>query len=127
MLSNIKKVFIAMWYDDSMKKAKGQIMSAIKSCGYEPVIMNSKEYNGQIVPEMFKEIEESKFVVADLTGNRGGVYYEAGYAVAKNKELILCCRHGEEIHFDVAQINIIFWENEQELRAKLIRRIEATI
>lgn len=127
MLGNNKKVFIAMWFDESMNKAKGQIKAAIRSCGYEPMIMDDKEYNNQIVPEIFKEIEDSKFVVADLTGHRGGVYYEAGYAVAKNKELILCCKKGEDIHFDVAQINTIFWENEQQLHARLAKRIKATI
>lgn len=127
MLSNIKKVFIAMWFDDSMKNARGQIMAAIKSCGYEPMTIDIKEHNNQIVPEIFKEIEDSKFVVADLTGHRGGVYYEAGYAIAKNKELILCCKDGEKTHFDVAQINTIFWKNEQELKEKLAKRIKATI
>lgn len=127
MLGNIKKVFIAMSFDESMNKARGQIRAAIKECGYEPMIINMKEHNNQIVPEIFKEIEDSKFVVADLTGNKGGVYYEAGYAVAKNKELILCCKAGKKPHFDVAQINTIFWKNEQELKEKLVKRIKATI
>lgn len=129
MLGNNKKVFIAMWFDDSMKKARGQIMSAIRSCGYEPMTIDIKEHNNQIVPEIFKEIEDSKFVVVDLTGQRGGVYYEAGYAVAKNKELILCCEKKEEkdIHFDVKQVNTIFWENEQQLHARLAKRIRETI
>lgn len=129
MLGNIKKVFIAMWFDDSMKKARGQIGAAIKSCGYEPMIINDKEHNNQIVPEILKEIEDSEFVVADLTGQRGGVYFEAGYAVAKNKELILCCEKEEEkdIHFDVKQINTILWKNEQELKEKLAKRIKATV
>ena len=127
MLGNNKKVFMAMWFDDSMKKARGQIRSAIELCGYEPMIIDDKEYNNQIVPEIFKEIEDSEFVVADLTGQRGGVYYEAGYAVAKNKELILCCKKGEDLHFDVKQINTIFWENEQQLHTRLIKRIKGTI
>ena len=128
-LSNNKKVIVAMWFDDSMKKARGQIMSAIRSCGYEPMPIDMKEHNNQIVAEIFKEIEDSKFVVADLTGQRGGVYYEAGYAVAKNKELILCCNKEEEkdIHFDVKQKNTIFWKNEQELKERLAKRIKATI
>ena len=54
-------------------------------------------------------------------------YYEAGYAVAKGKDLILCCKDGENPHFDVAQINTIFWKDEQSLKDKLVRRIRATI
>lgn len=121
-----KKVFVAMSFDDSMLKARKSIISAIEDCGYTSMLIDIKEHNNQIVPEIYKEINSSEFVVADLTGQRGGVYYEAGYAVAKNKELILSCKKGENPHFDVAQINTIFWENEQDLKERLIKRIEAT-
>ena len=86
-----------------------------------------KEHNNQIVPEIFKEIDDSEFVIADLTGHRGGVYYEAGYAMAKEKTVILSCRDGENTHFDVAQINTIYWQNEDDLFERLIRRIKATV
>ncbi|MCM1263238.1 MAG: hypothetical protein NC313_11015 [Butyrivibrio sp.] len=122
-----KKVFIAMSFDNSMEKARKAISDAIKSCGYDPMLIDNKEHNNQIVPEIYKEISDSKFVIADLTGQRGGVYYEAGYAVAKDKNLILSCKEGENPHFDVAQINTIFWKDEQDLKERLIKRIEATI
>lgn len=124
---DVKKVFVAMWFDDSMKKARENINEAIKSCGYEPMLIDMKEHNNQIVPEIFKEIDDSEFVIADLTGHRGGVYYEAGYAMAKGKTVILSCRNGENTHFDVAQINTIYWQNEDDLFERLIRRIKATV
>lgn len=122
-----KKVFIAMSFDNSMKEARKYIMDAIQSCGYDPMLIDIKEHNNQIVPEIYKEISDSEFVIADLTGQRGGVYYEAGYAVAKDKKLILCCKEGENPHFDVAQINTIFWKDEEDLKERLVKRIEATI
>ena len=33
-----------------------------------------------IPSEIISEIKRSKFMIADLTGYRGGVYYEAGFA-----------------------------------------------
>lgn len=122
-----KKVFVAMWFDDSMKKARENITEAIKSCGYEPMLIDMKEHNNQIVPEIFKEIDDSEFVIVDLTGHRGGVYYEAGYAMAKGKTVILSCRNDEDTHFDVAQINTIYWQNEKDLFERLTRRIKATV
>lgn len=127
MNPDIKKVFVAMWFDDSMAKARKNINDAIKSCGYEPMLIDLKEHNNQIVPEIFKEIDDSEFVIADLTGHRGGVYYEAGYAMAKGKTVILICRDGEKTHFDVAQINTIYWQNEEDLFERLVRRIRATV
>lgn len=121
------KVFIAMWFDDSMQKARKNIEKAVKECGYEPMLIDIKEHNNQIVPEIFKEIEESEFVIADLTGHRGGVYYEAGYAIAKGKQVILSCKEGERTHFDVAQINTIYWKEEQDLYERLKKRIKATV
>lgn len=124
---NTKKVFVAMWFDDSMTKARKNINEAIKFCGYEPMLIDMKEHNNQIVPEIFKEIEDSEFVIADLTGHRGGVYYEAGYAMAKGKTVILSCKDGEDTHFDVAQINTIYWKNEEDLFERLVKRIRATV
>lgn len=122
-----KKVFVAMWFDDSMNKCRESIQNVISDCGYKPMLIDMKEHNNQIVPEIFKEINDSEFVVADLTGHRGGVYYEAGYAMAKGKQVILCCRDGEPTHFDVAQINTIYWKNEEDLYERLAKRINATI
>lgn len=122
-----KKAFIAMSFDVTMEKVRKVIMDSVQNCGYIPMLIDIKEHNNQIVPEIYKEICDSEFVIADLTGQRGGVYYEAGYAVARDKDLILCCKEGENPHFDVAQINTIFWKNEQDLKERLIKRIQATI
>lgn len=127
--NNIKQAFVAMWFDESMQKARECIEKAIYDSGYVPMIIDVKEHNNQIVPEIFYEIKHSKFMIADLTGSRGGVYYEAGYAEALEKQVILTCRKGESTHFDVKQKNTIFWEesNYDSLYEKLKRRIEVTI
>lgn len=127
--SKTKKVFIAMSFAENMKGVRKNIEKAVKDSGYAPMLIDVKEHNNQIVPEIYKEIEECSFIVADLTGQRGGVYYEAGYAMAKEKPLILSCKKDkkEKPHFDVAQINTIFWQNEEDLYNRLINRIRTTI
>lgn len=76
-----------------------------------------------------------------MTGYRGGVYYEAGYAKGLGKEVIITCRRDwyegekagagnsgkEKIHFDINHINIIQWSTPEELKERLIKRIKATI
>ena len=125
----IPQAFVAMWFDEKMKKARQNIECAIETCGYKPMIIDIKEHNNQIVPEIFYEIKRSKFVVADLTGDRGGVYYEAGYAEALGKEVIITCNNSsiQSVHFDVAQKNSIYWKDEEDLYKRLIHRIEATV
>ncbi|WP_051685590.1 hypothetical protein [Clostridium sp. KNHs205] len=124
-----KKVFVAMSFDKKLKTARSNIEKAIKDTGYTPILIDVKEHNNQIVPEIFKEISDSHFIIADLTGQRGGVYFEAGYALANNKPLILSCAQTEfkKVHFDVAQINTIFWEDEYDLYERLKARIDSTI
>jgi nucleoside 2-deoxyribosyltransferase len=124
-----KQAFIAMWFDPSMQSAREQISKAVVDCGYSEMIIDIKEHNHQIVPEIFYEIKRSCFVIADLTGQRGGVYYEAGYAEALNIPVILCCHKSssESPHFDVQQKNTIFWEDDAELYNRLVKRITATV
>lgn len=88
-------VFVTMSFSDKMKKARKQISEAIQEFGFIPVLIDIKEHNNQIVPEIYKEIESCTFVIADLSGQRGGVYYEAGYAVGKDKQVILTCKKDE--------------------------------
>ena len=124
-----RKVFVAMWFDPKMSTARKTIEKAVRDYGFEPAFIDEKQHNNQIVPEIFREIEESVFVIADLTGSRAGVYYEAGYAAAKGKQVILSCEGTQKgtVHFDVAQINTIFWEDEADLYVRLVKRIKSTI
>lgn len=125
----IPKAFIAMAFNDDMKFSREKIMQAIKESGYIPMIIDEKQHNNQIVPEIFYEIETSMFVIVDLTYHRNGVYYEAGYAQALKKEVIIPCKacDFDKRHFDIAQKNIIKWIDEDDLYNRLIERINATI
>ena len=100
--------------------------------GYIPRMIDEKEHNNQIVPEILFEISRSKFVVVDVTYPNYGAYYEAGYAEALGKEVIICCREdvfnsNQKPHFDIAQKSSIVWKDEEDLENRLFRRIEATV
>lgn len=127
---NSKKVFVAMWFDDEMKEICDKfIFPAIKKVGFYPVRIDNKEHNNDINDEIIGEIRSSRFVVADFTGNRGGVYYEAGFANGLNIEVIHMCKKDEleNVHFDVNHRNIIDWKTGEELYQRLTNRIKATI
>lgn len=127
---NSKTVFVAMSFDDDMKKIRESIRKAILAAGYNPRIMDEIEHNHQIVPEMLYEIRQSRFVVADFTKRNNGAYYEAGYALGLGKEVIQLCRKeafAKDGHFDVKQVNTILWEKEDDLIEALVKRIKATI
>lgn len=124
-----KKAFIAMSFDECMDSERDAIKKAISKSGHIPILIDEKEHNNQIVPEILYEIDTCDFVVADLTGGRQGVYYEAGYGLGKGKEVILLLKNNsdDKPHFDVSQTNQIRYSSPEDLFERLVKRIEATI
>ena len=124
------QAFVAMWFDDSMQDAyeKGFEVGILKA-GYDPVRIDGIEHAGKIDDRIIAEIRRSKFLVADFTGHRGGVYFEAGFAFGLNLQVIWTCRkdHIENLHFDIRQYNCIAWTEPTELAERLKNRIGAVI
>jgi len=129
-MENTNKVFVAMWFDSKLNSAyeKG-ICKAITDNGYEPIRIDKAEHNNKICDEIIGAIRKAKFVICDFTGQRGGVYFEAGFAMGLNKQVIWCCKEEalKELHFDTRQYNHIIWKDEKELYENLDNRIKATI
>jgi hypothetical protein len=123
--------FIAMWFDKSVDPAWTAIEAGIRSSGYEPLRIDRKEHNNKIDDEIVAGIRRSKFLVADFTGHRGGVYFETGFATGLGLPVIWLCRQDEleKTHFDTRQYNFIVWQADKlaELSKALQNRIEATI
>ena len=122
-------VFVAMWFSKGMRVYfdKG-VYPAIREAGFDPHRIDFKEHNNKICDEIVADIRRSRFVVADFTGNRGGVYYEAGFAHGLGKPVIWTVREdrAKRLHFDTRQYNHILYTTPEELREKLLNRIRAT-
>ena len=132
--SHTSRAFVAMWFNESMNGAwEIGFRPAIVGAGYEPIRVDRTEHVNKIDDQIIAEIRKSRFVVADFThgdeGVRGGVYYEAGFAHGLGMDVIFTCRHDVfgHIHFDTRQYNHIVWQEPEELRDRLLKRIEAVI
>lgn len=124
------KAFVAMWFADEMTPIYRQgIQPAIEDVGYHAVRVDGVEHVGKIDDLIVAEIRESRFVVADFTGHRGGVYFEAGFALGLGLPVIWTCRkdHIKDLHFDIRQYNCIDWDDADGLRTRLANRIRASI
>lgn len=125
--SSLKNAFLAMWFGVKGNNVyRESVHEAVKSAGYHLQIVNVEDYNGFIMDKVVNLINDSAFVIADISampekikengvddGVRGGVYWEAGYAAGQKKQVILTCNDDEEckkrIHFDLQQYNQIRW------------------
>ena len=111
--NNSRQAFIAMQFGNDTDSVYKIIKESIIESGFEPLRIDEKEHNNQIVPEILYEINRSKFVVFDLTTPNYGAYYEAGYALGRGKEVIACCsketfkNDNTRPHFDLAQKSIV--------------------
>src|SRR5271165_6192652 len=81
--------------------------------------IDRKEHDGKIDDQIIAEIRRSAFVVADFSGHRGGVYYEAGFAHGIGRRVIFTCKQAEidKLHFDIRQYNTILWTTPNEIVA----------
>ena len=127
-----KQAFVAMWFDESMDDYyKDGIKKAIEKAGYKAVKINLQDFNGKICDEIIAEIKRAKFLVADFSGLRSGVFFEAGFAKGLGREVIFIVREEDveklKEHFDTRQYNHIVYDSPEDLRKKLYNRIGATI
>ncbi len=122
--------FVAMWFNDEMEGAYyDAIKPAIENAGFDPFRVDLKHHNNKICDEIIAEIRKSRFIVAEFTGQRGGVYFEAGFAIGLGIPVIFVCHEEDKdnLHFDTRQYSYIMWETHEGLRKQLRDRIEATI
>ncbi|TGM74409.1 nucleoside 2-deoxyribosyltransferase [Leptospira mtsangambouensis] len=127
--SNSEQVFIAISFDPSMNEASLEIEKACRMNGYIPIRIDNKEHNNEISGEILYEIKRSKFLISEVTGQRHGVYFEAGFAMGLGIPVIWCCNESDlvNVHFDTRQYNHIVWKDKNELLEKLEKRIRATV
>jgi hypothetical protein len=115
--------FVAMWLDPSLDFLfKEVIEPAIEKAGYEPKRIDRHEHINRIDAEIIAMIRKSKFVVADFTEQRGGVYFESGFAGGLGLPVFWLCEKEEvdngKVHFDIRQYKFILWEKDKLSEAK---------
>lgn len=129
-LTSRAQAFVAMSFDEELLSVyKNAIAPAIESTGYRPYRVDGKPHLDRIDAKIIAEIKNSRFIVADVTQQKAGVYYEAGFAHGLGLPVIWCVRIDdlENVHFDTRQYSHILWKTEDDLKEKLRDFILATI
>jgi nucleoside 2-deoxyribosyltransferase len=130
--SKSTKAFVAMSFAPDLKEFFiNGVEPGVRAAGYEALRVDRTEHNNRIDDEIIAAIRQTKFLIADFTNNRGGVYFEAGFAKGLGREVIWTVRedHLVDVHFDTRQYNFIRWQMDDlpEFAKALQNRIEATI
>ena len=107
------------------------IVKAIEANNFRPIRVDKEHTeNEQTINDfIISSIKQSKFCIADLTHQRNGVYFEAGYALGRGLKVIYTCRRDdhENVHFDLKTMQTILYDTPEELREALSLKIQAVI
>jgi hypothetical protein len=118
----------ATWFADELDVAWTEgIKPAIEDCKLTPLRLKELVHNEKIDDRIIAEIRACRFLIADVTGARAAVYYEAGFAHGLGKQVLWTCRAdwADRLCFDTRQFSHSIWTSPQELRKLLAAKITA--
>lgn len=125
--------FVAMWFpeDNSMDDSMNAIEEAIREVGYKPMCIKGEHFPERIMDKALGEIKNSRFLVVDLTGERGSVFFEAGFAHGLDIEIIYVCKKDPKeelkLEFYTKHYKCYIYKDATELKDLLINAIKARI
>ncbi|MFH1370664.1 MAG: hypothetical protein ABII09_05190 [Planctomycetota bacterium] len=133
--SDSRKAFMAMKYGDAQLNTivENTFKPAVKQTGFDLFLLYERPKAGLIDDRLRVEIQTSRFLIADLSHNNSGAYWEAGYAEGLGKPVIYTCEKKKfkrlKTHFDTNHHLTILWdaENPKEAAEKLKATIRATL
>lgn len=124
------QAFVAMSFATELKPAwENGIRDGVTRAGFRPYRVDASPHIERIDTKIMTEIKNSRFLIADVTLQRPGVYFEAGYALGLGLPVFWSVRKDDlpNVHFDTRQYNHIVWENEHDLAEQVFSFIIAVI
>lgn len=107
---------------------------AIISCVLIPYRIDKDPGASILIEDIEKNIKDSRICLAEITTDNPNVWYELGYAIACNKEVVMVCSDERQTSFpfDVRHRNIIQYKTEstrdyKELENNIKDRIKAIL
>ena len=130
-----RKAFIAMKFDDPLldKVVTDVFKPCVEQAGFVLYTLDDVPRAGLIDDRLRVEIQSSDFLIADLTHDNPGAYWEAGYAEGLGKPVIYTCEKNkfktQKTHFDTNHHLTVLWdkENPEDAGEALKATIRATL
>lgn len=134
-IASYRRAFMAMKFGDN--ELDRVLENVFKPCvvqtGFELLRLDDVPKAGLIDDRLRVEIQTSDFIIADLTHDNLGAYWEAGYAEGLGKPVIYTCEkekfESASTHFDTNHHLTIIWDknNPQGAGENLKATIRATL
>jgi hypothetical protein len=135
--STARSAFMAMQFGNPELDGlyTNQLVSAVAAVGFDLKRVDENQPAGLIDDHLRVKIRQSRFLIADLTHQNRGAYWEAGYAEGLGKPVIYMCRKDvfEDkalgTHFDTNHHLTVVWDpsNIPDFIKRLKDTIRATL
>ncbi len=122
---------MAMRYGDGQldKLFEDVLKPAVKQTGFDLFRLIDRPKAGLIDNRLRVEIQTSRFLIADLTHENAGAYWEAGYAEGLGKPVIYTCEKNKfetcKTHFDTNHHLTLQWDANGS--TEMVEELKATI
>ncbi len=117
--------FVAMPYSSDYNPVFNAIKKSMMLANYRCVRADERQFTKSIVEKIFSEIDNAKLIMFLATDQNPNAFYECGYAVALNKEVITLTDKFENLPFDIRDRNAIAYGDNlpqlvKDLNARLV-------
>lgn len=95
------------------------IKEAATSLGIRAERVDEQKFTEGMLERIYRQIDYADIIIADMSGQNPNVFYEVGYAHAKNKICILLTKDANDIPFDLKHRRHIIYKSISELKGSL--------
>jgi len=118
--------FVAMPFKSGTDSIYNYIRKGVMAAGLNCVRVDRIPHTRPIQEFIFELVSKSKLVVFVADGGNPNAYYEAGFADAMKKEVIVVVQSEKDLPFDIRNRNAVIYGNKPNtLEVKLRTKIEA--
>jgi len=129
ILRSIDKVFVG--YDSSpnffsVNTFKRNLRGILNNLGLQPSFWDEKTERGHFDCKICKEIQESVFVIWELSDTNPNVLFEFGFSIAIGKDYFALHKRGSrELPFDVEGLDVVKYTSFRRLAPTLTEKIQS--
>lgn len=107
------RAFVVMQFSDQFNALYNDVIRpTCMKFGFDVIRADDIYRSGLIIEDITRSIQESSFVIADITPDNPNVFYEVGYAHGIGKPTILLSdRRRDKLPFDVSGFRTLFYNN----------------
>jgi CheY-like chemotaxis protein len=107
LLRKRQSCFVAMPFGKEYDDIFEVIKESVVSTSYRCIRTDQQHFTKSIIDKIFAEIDHSKLIIFLSTDQNPNAFYECGYAIALNKEVITLTDVYESLPFDIRHRNAI--------------------